>query len=312
MLGGMPAKILIDCDPGHDDAVAIILAAHAADLIGITTVHGNASLERTTMNARIVRDLLDLDVPVHSGAARPLVVEPKFAAFVHGESGLDGADLPPPTRPLDGMDAARFIVDTVRASDEPIWLVPVGPLTNIALALRTAPDIVDRVAGISLMGGGTYGNRTPAAEFNIWADPHAAAIVCGSGAPIKMLTIDLTHQFILDPVRIADIAALNGRLARVLTGLFEFFSDNYISRHHHLRGAPLHDPCAVLAVTHPEWFTGTERHVGIETDGHLTIGQTIIDRRNMLDGEPPNCFVPDQIDDVAAWQRIVAAIEHFS
>lgn len=311
MLGGMSSvrpRILLDCDPGHDDAVAMIVAAHAAELVGVTTVAGNAPLDSTTRNALIVRELLGIDVPVHRGADRPLLAEPKYGTFVHGESGMDGAELPEPTRPVDGIDAARFIVDTVRASNGDLWLVAVGPLTNIALAIRSAPDIVDRVAGISLMGGGTYGNRTPAAEFNIWADPEAAAIVFRSGASLTMAGLDLTHQFRVTAPRIADVRRLDGTLPAVLADLFDFFADNYIGRHLHFDGAPLHDPCAVLAVTHPELFEGTDLHVDVETSGDLTAGMTVIDRRNMRDTPAANCRVLGHIDHDAAWGVVVAAL----
>ena len=235
-------SIILDCDPGHDDAVAIVVAARHTDLLGITTVAGNAPLERTTYNARVMRDLLGLDVEVHSGAERPLVAEPKHSGFVHGASGLDGADLPAPTRDLDGTDAVGFIVETCR-SNEGTWLVPVGPLTNIALALRTAPDLHRRIAGISLMGGGTFGNREPVAEFNVWADPEAAAVVFDSGVPLVMAGLDLTHQFVTTPELIARLRSLPGRLASVLGDLFVFFSDNYISRHDEgMLGAAVHDP----------------------------------------------------------------------
>ena len=310
---GARPRILLDCDPGHDDAVAIIAAARHADLIGITTVAGNAPLERTTHNARVMRDLLGLEVPVHSGSPRPLVAEPSFGAFVHGESGLDGADLPAPTTPLDGADAVSFIVDTCRAIDD-VWLVPVGPLTNIALALRAAPDLVDRIAGISLMGGGSFGNRTPLAEFNIWADPEAAAIVFASGAPLTMAGLDVTHQFQATPERIEQIRTIDGRLAAVLADLFGFFSDNYLARHDagSMLGAAIHDPLAVLALTHPDLFDRTERHVAIETTGRLTRGTTVIDARHIVEREPANCTVLTRVDHDAAFELIVDAVAHFS
>ena len=310
---GARPRILLDCDPGHDDAVAIIAAARHADLIGITTVAGNAPLERTTHNARVMRDLLGLEVPVHSGSPRPLVAEPSFGAFVHGESGLDGADLPAPTTPLDGADAVSFVVDTCRAIDD-VWLVPVGPLTNIALALRAAPDLVDRIAGISLMGGGSFGNRTPLAEFNIWADPEAAAIVFASGAPLTMAGLDVTHQFQATPERIEQIRAIDGRLAAVLADLFGFFSDNYLARHDagSMLGAAIHDPLAVLALTHPDLFDRTERHVAIETTGRLTRGTTVIDARHIVEREPANCTVLTRVDHDAAFELIVDAVAHFS
>ncbi|HTH06953.1 MAG TPA: nucleoside hydrolase, partial [Ilumatobacteraceae bacterium] len=215
----MPPRILLDCDPGHDDVVAITAAARYADLVGITTVAGNAPLDRTTYNACVMRDLLGLSAPVHAGAVRPLLSEPFHAAYVHGESGLDGADLPAPSRGADGDDAVGFIVDTCRA-EEGLWLVPTGPLTNIALAMRAAPDLTSRIAGVSLMGGGSFGNRTAMAEFNIWADPEAAAIVYSSGAPLVMAGLDVTHQFLVTEDRIAQVDAIGGRLATVLADLF--------------------------------------------------------------------------------------------
>ncbi len=306
-------RILLDCDPGHDDAMAIVAAARFADLVGITTVAGNASLERTTYNARVMRDLLNLDVPVHSGSPRPLVAEPRFGAFVHGESGLDGADLPAPTTPLDGTDAVTFIVDTCRAVDD-VWLVPVGPLTNIALALRAAPDIATRIAGISLMGGGTFGNRTPTGEFNIWADPEAAAIVFGYGGPLVMAGLDVTHQFQATPERIARIAALPGTLAAVFADLLAFFSGNYLARHDQgsLEGAAVHDPLAVLAITHPRLFERVERHVAIETQGEFTRGMTVIDHRHIIEREPANCEVLTAVDAESAFDLLIASVAHFS
>jgi inosine-uridine nucleoside N-ribohydrolase len=302
-----PPRIILDCDPGHDDTVAIVVAAHRAELLGITTVAGNAPLDRTTYNACVFRDALRLDVPVHSGAARPLVAEPKFAGYVHGESGLDGAPLPEPERGADSPDAVRFLVETAR-SEPGLWLVPTGPMTNIALALRAAPDLVDHIAGISFMGGGTFGNRIPAAEFNIWADPDAAAVVLGCGVPITMAGLDVTHQFIVDDERIADIDALDTAFTTMMADLFRFFVDNYRSRHDHIRGAALHDPLAVLALTDPALFNGTDRHVTVETAGRHTTGMTVIDRRDISDREAPNVHVLDHVDSDAAWALVVEAL----
>lgn len=309
----MKARVLLDCDPGHDDAMAIVAAAHHAELVGITTVAGNAPLDRTTHNALVMRDLLDLDVPVHAGSPRPLVAEPRPAAFVHGDSGLDGADLPTPTTPLDGIDAVGFIVDTCRTLDD-VWLVPVGPLTNIALALRAAPDIADRIAGISLMGGGTFGNRTPTGEFNVWADPEAAAIVFGYGGPLVMAGLDVTHRFQATPERIATIDALDGTLAAVLADLLGFFSANYLSRHDpgSMHGAAVHDPLAVFAVTHPDLFGREARHVAIETRGEHTRGMTVIDQRTVTSRVAPNCDVLTTVEDDAVFDLLVAAIARYS
>jgi inosine-uridine nucleoside N-ribohydrolase len=260
-----------------------------------------------------MRDLLGIDVPVHSGSDRPLVAEPKFAAFVHGESGLDGADLPAPTTPLDGTDAVRFIIDTCR-STEGIWLVPVGPLTNIALAIRSAPDLLERIAGISLMGGGTFGNRSSVAEFNLWADPEAAAIVFGSGVPIVMAGLDVTHQFQATPARIEQVRSLTGTLAAVLADLFVFFADTYLGRHDpgSIDGPAVHDPLAVLAVTHPTLFERVDRHVVIETAGEHTRGMTVIDQRRLIERLDPNCAVLTNLDADAAFDTIVDAVAHFS
>jgi inosine-uridine nucleoside N-ribohydrolase len=301
-------RIILDCDPGHDDVIAIIVASRHADLAGITTVAGNAPLDRTTYNACVMRDALALACGVHAGAERPLVTAPKFGAFVHGESGLDGAELPPPQAGPDSVDAVRFIIDACRAQ-EGTWLVPTGPLTNVALALRAAPDLAGRIAGISLMGGGTFGNRTPAAEFNIWADPEAAAVVFGCGAPITMAGLDVTLQFLITPERIATVDALDTPFTALIADLFRFFSRNYISRHDHIEGAALHDPLAVLALTHPELFSGIDRHVAVETRGELTAGMTVIDRRDISDREPPNVHVLDRVDHAVAWSVVLDSLD---
>jgi inosine-uridine nucleoside N-ribohydrolase len=260
-----------------------------------------------------MRELLGVDVPVHAGRARPLVAEPSPAGFVHGESGLDGADLPTPTRRLDGTDAVEFIVETCRA-EAGIWLVPTGPLTNVALALRHAPDLAESIAGISLMGGGTFGNRSATAEFNIWADPEAAAIVFGYGGPLIMAGLDVTHRFQATPERIARVRALPGQLADVLTGLLTFFSEMYLQRHDTgaMRGAAIHDPLAVLALTHPDLLERVRRHVTIETLGEHTRGMTVVDQRQLVERREPNCEVLTDVDDEAAFEVVAEAIAHFS
>jgi inosine-uridine nucleoside N-ribohydrolase len=306
-----PLPVLLDCDPGHDDAVAMIVAARHCNLLGVTTVSGNAPLDKTTRNARIVLDLLGVDVPVHAGAHRPLVVDPVFADYVHGASGMDGADLPEPSGPPDGHDAPSFIIETCRAH-EGVWLVPTGPLTNIALAMRSAPDLAGRIAGVSLMGGGLFGNRTATAEFNIWADPHAAAIVFGYGGPLIVSGLHLTHGFQATPERVAAVRALPGRLAAVLADLFDFFSGTYVARHQHVVGAPVHDPCAVMALTHPHLFTRRLAHVMVETEGRLTRGMTVVDQRDLREVPDPNCDLLMTVDADAGFDVITEAIAHFS
>ena len=306
-----PLPIILDCDPGHDDAIAIVVAARHTNLLGITTVAGNAPLDATTRNAIIMRDLLDLDAPVHAGANRPLVQPARHAGYVHGVSGMDGADLPEPSRPAESHDAVGFIIETCRAH-EGVWLVPTGPLTNIALALRAAPDLAARIAGISVMGGGTFGNRTAAAEFNLWADPEAADMVFSYGGPLIMSGLDVTHRFQALPDRIEMVRSLPGRLAAVLSDLLDFFSETYRSRHHHITGAAVHDPCAVMALTHPHLFRREFRHVEIETHGLRTAGMTVIDQRDLKEVPDANCDVQVDVDADAAWDVVVEAIAHFS
>jgi len=303
--------IILDCDPGHDDALAIVVAARYANLLGITTVSGNAPIESTTYNALVMKDLLGLDVPVHKGAIRPLVAPPQYATYVHGESGLDGADLPAPTSTIDSEDAVGYIIDTVRAN-EGVWLVPTGPLTNISLALRLAPDIGKRIAGISLMGGGLFGNRTTAAEFNIWVDPEAADIVFNYGGPLVMAGLHLTHQFRATQPRIDRVKALPGQLANVLGDLMQFFTDTYMRRHHGMDGGAVHDPCSVLCLTHPELFGKTAAHVVVELTGEHTRGMTLIDQRDLKEVRAANCDVLMTIDAEPAFDLMIDAIAHFS
>ena len=303
--------VILDCDPGHDDAIAMVVAARHTNLLGITTVAGNAPLESTTCNALVMRDLLGIDTPVHAGASRPLVAPPRHAGYVHGESGLDGAELPSPLGPPASRDAVGFIIDTVRDNDG-VWLVPTGPLTNIALAIRSAPDMASRLAGISFMGGGLYGNRTPTAEFNIWADPEAAAIVLDYGGPLVMAGLDATHQFQATPERIEQLRVVPGRLAATLADLMRFFTETYVKRHENMRGAAVHDPLAVMALTHPGLFTRSFSHVVVETAGEHTRGMTVIDQRTLLDRPEPNCDRLVGVDSDAAWAVVIEAIEHFS
>lgn len=304
-------RVIIDCDPGHDDAIALVVAARHTEIVGVTTVAGNVPLESTSRNARIILDLLGLHAPLHRGAERPLVAPPRHAESVHGVSGLDGADLPTPSRPADSDRAVEFIVETCRAS-EGLWLVPTGPLTNIALAMRAAPDIPRRIAGISLMGGGTFGNVTAVGEFNVWADPEAAAEVFGSGANLTMCGLDVTHRLQATPSRIDSVRKLPGSLAQTFAQLLTFYSGGEVERNSDMQGAPVHDACAVLALTHPHLFTMDRHHVDVETKGAFTRGMTVIDRRGLNDRPSPNCTVVWDVDAVRAFDVIVDAIAAFS
>ena len=294
----MTPKIILDCDPGHDDAMAILMAGRHTDLLGITTVSGNAPLSMTTPNALMTAQILDLDVEVHAGADRPLVAPAKHATEVHGATGLDGPVRPQLDRGPTSHDAVRFIIETLRSTND-VWLVPIGPLTNIALAFRQAPDIIERVAGISIMGGSaTFGNVTSTAEFNVWADPEAAAVVFESGAHISMAGLNVTHQYYVDREVISELREMSdgGRhhAATFAADLFDFYVGSYMTRTGKERVA-LHDPVAVMAVTHPELLEMESRHVVVEIAGKHTRGMTVVDERG-FGAASTNCDVGYSID----------------
>jgi inosine-uridine nucleoside N-ribohydrolase len=273
-------KVILDCDPGHDDAFAIMFAAKHCELLGITSVSGNVGLPLTTHNALLMTQLLNIDVPVHAGAAGPLIGMAYHAPDIHGKTGLGGPKLPKLTRALASNNAVQFIINTVRNVDD-VWLIAVGPLTNVALAIRQAPDIVKRIKGISVMGGSnSFGNRTPAAEFNIYADPEAAHVVFSSGAQMMMCGLNLTHQFKLGKAEVTAMQKMkNNSVARFYGELLEFFLGTYSQRFGVLE-APMHDVCAVLAVTHPEMIHFEPRHVDVELRGEHTRGMTLVDERD--------------------------------
>ncbi|HVN52283.1 MAG TPA: nucleoside hydrolase, partial [Acidimicrobiales bacterium] len=213
---GERPEVIVDCDPGQDDAVALVLAGRHTELLGVTTVSGNVPLESTTRNALLMTQALALDVAVHAGADRPLLAVPRHADDVHGETGLDGAELPPLTRRAEEAHAVEFLVETVRANPG-CWLVVTGPMTNVALALRQAPDLAGLVAGVSFMGGSaTIGNVTATAEFNIWCDPEAAMIVLDSGVRLRMAGLDVTHDVRASSERIDAIRAVGTGASRVV------------------------------------------------------------------------------------------------
>ncbi|MCK6449831.1 MAG: nucleoside hydrolase [Alphaproteobacteria bacterium] len=304
-------KIILDCDPGQDDAVAMLLALASPelDVLGVSTVAGNVPLPLTKQNALVVRELAGpADVPILAGAERPLRRALVTAEEVHGASGLDGVDLPPPHRTVDPRPAAAFIVEQVMAHPPgTVTLVPVGPLTNVAEAMRQEPRLARRLRGIVLMGGAIgVGNTTPAAEFNIFVDPEAAAIVFASGADLTMLPLDATHQAITTDERIAAIRALGTRVGRVVASWLAFYRRHDMDRYG-MPGGPLHDPCAVAYVLWPELFSGRFCHVAIETEGKLTLGRTVVDwwpNKAKPSGAEPNCMVIDRIDADAFFRRL--------
>jgi inosine-uridine nucleoside N-ribohydrolase len=302
-----PVPVVVDCDPGHDDAVALVLADLHADLLGITTVAGNAPLAHVTRNALVTTELFGLDVPVHAGADRPLVAPPRHAAGVHGQGGFAGAAVPEPAGTAASGDAVGFLVDTARRV-EGLWLVATGPLTNVALALRCAPDLAGRLAGISFMAGSaTVGNHSPVAEFNALADPEALDVVLRSGVPLRMAGLDLTYQFAVDDAFEAEVRALGTRGATVVADLVAHYLRALEARDRRRRGG-LHDPCAVLAVTHPGVVGHVDRHVAVELAGRLTRGMTVVDQRGPGVGEAPNVAHGVELDHPAARALVLDAL----
>lgn len=271
-------KIILDCDPGHDDAIAIFLAAGNPniDLLGITTVAGNQTLEKVTRNAQAVCAVAGIDVPVARGCAAPLVTEQVVAFDIHGDTGLDGPQLPPARRPLDKRHGVDFIIDTVMAHEPgTVHLVPVGPLTNIALAMRKEPEIVERVKSVVLMGGSySRGNSTPVAEFNIYADPQAAAVVFGGAWDVTMVGLDLTHQALATAALQNRVRALGGPVAQFALDVWEFVGKTY-KRVYDFDYPPVHDAVCVAAIADPQVFTTAKACVSVELHGQWTRGMTV-------------------------------------
>ena len=308
----MPRKIILDCDPGHDDAVAIVLAGGDPniELLGITTVGGNQTLQKVTRNALSVLRVARLtDVPVYAGCVRPLVREVEVAPGIHGDSGLDGVDLPEPVTAVGAQHAVDYIIDTVM-SNEPgtITLVPTGPLTNIALAVRKEPRIAERVQEVVLMGGGYHtGNWSAVAEFNIKVDPEAAHIVFNESWPLTMVGLDLTHQALATPEVEDRIRAINSECSEFFLGLFAFFRATY-QREQGFENPPVHDPCTVAYLIDPTIVSTQKVPLDVELHGELTVGMTVADFRAPA---PPDCTtqVAVQLDHARFWDLVVKAIE---
>lgn len=277
-----PRKIIIDTDPGQDDAAAIMLAFASPELevLGITAVAGNVPLSRTALNARIVAEICGRsDIPVYAGAEAPLKRKLVTAEHVHGKTGLDGVDIFEPARPLEQAHAVDFIIETLRANPEKtVTLCPLGPLTNIAMAFERAPDIIARVAQIVLMGGGYFegGNITPAAEFNIYVDPEAAKIVFGAGVAITMMPLDVTHKVLTTRTRVDRLRANGNRASLEMASMLEFF-ERYDEQKYGTDGGPLHDPTVIAWLIDPDMFSGRNCNVEIETGSELTLGATVVD-----------------------------------
>lgn len=308
--------IIIDCDPGQDDAIALLLAMSSPDeleILGITAVAGNVPLELTARNARQIRDIGGrCDIAVFAGCAQPMQRELVTAEYVHGGTGIDGVEIVEPKLPLEDLHAVDFIIDTLLAADDDsVTIVPIGPLTNIGTAIQRDPAILTKVREIVIMGGAMRegGNRTPSAEFNIFVDPHAADIVFRCGRPIIVMGLDVTYQVLASPQRIDRIRAIDNAAARATAGMLEFYS-----RHDSVKfgsvGAPLHDPCTIAFLLQPELFAGKHCNISIETQSELTMGHTAVDFWHTTD-RPKNATWIHAVDDDGFYDLLVERLSRF-
>ncbi|BBG61095.1 Pyrimidine-specific ribonucleoside hydrolase rihB [Providencia rustigianii] len=309
----MTKKIILDCDPGHDDAIAMLLAYGnpEIDLLAVTTVAGNQTLEKVTYNARAIAKMANIcGIPFAAGSARPLVREVEVAPDIHGDSGLDGPELPVPTLQLDERHAVALIIETIMAHPpKTITLVPTGALTNIALAARLEPRIVERVKEVVLMGGGYHvGNWSPVAEFNIKIDPEAAHIVFNETWPLTMVGLDLTHQALATPEVVAKIADIGTNCSQFVVELLDFFGKMY-KQAQGFDAPPVHDPCAVAYVIDPSVMTTQKVPVNIELTGTLTLGMTVADFRYPI---PEDCHtqVAVKLDRDKFWKMVIDALKN--
>ena len=293
----MSLPIILDCDPGHDDAIALILALASPELElkAVTTSAGNQTPDKTLRNAlRILTLLQRSDIPVAGGAVKPLMRELIIADNVHGESGLDGPDLPEPNFAPQTCNAVELIAQTLRASQQPVTVVATGPLTNIALLLTSHPELHAKISRIVIMGGAAMlGNWTPAAEFNIYVDPEAAEIVFQSGLPIVMAGLDVTHRAQIMSEDIERFRHLSNPVADVVADLLDFFMEYHKQEKWGFQGAPLHDPCTIAWLIKPEIFTCVDRWVVVETQGKYTQGMTVVDYYSLTANQPNTTVMMD-------------------
>ena len=307
-----PKKIILDCDPGHDDAIALLLA-HGnpnIELLAVTTVVGNQTLEKVTRNALSVARIANItNVPFAAGAVRPLIRNVEVAPDIHGDSGLDGPVLPEPAIQLDKRHAIDLIIDTIMSHPpKTVTLVPTGGLTNIAMAVRKEPKIVERVKEVVLMGGGYHvGNWSAVAEFNIKIDPEAAHIVFNEKWPVTMVGLDLTHQALATPEVIEKISAIKTKPAKFVLEMLEFFGKMY-KQAQGFTYPPVHDPCAVAYVINPELIKTKRVPVDIELTGTLTLGMTVADFRFPPD-DSCHTKVATELDHTGFWDLIVDSLE---
>jgi purine nucleosidase/pyrimidine-specific ribonucleoside hydrolase len=308
-----PTPIIIDTDPGHDDALALLLAFQSPELrvLAVTSVAGNQTLEKTTLNARRILTIARIrDVPIAAGMGRPLVRELHTAPTIHGESGLDGYDFPPPEVGVVPEHAVDLIVRTATASPEPITLVPVGPLTNIALAFLRAPEITKNISRIVLMGGAVdLGNVTPSAEFNIYVDPEAAQIVFDAGVPITMVGLDATRKARLRADERERIRGFGTDVGTMVGALMDFYTSTE-ARRDPSEGPPIHDALAVAAVVRPELLQTQHVNVVVETVGVYTAGRTVCDMRGTT-GRPSNADVALGVDRAGFMDLLISRLARY-
>jgi inosine-uridine nucleoside N-ribohydrolase len=292
-----PTPIILDCDPGHDDAIALLLAIASpeVELIGVTTVAGNTTIDKATNNALRILELAGRsDIPVYRGAERPFIRKQDVAAHVHGESGLDGPDLPQPTTRAQELHAVDYLAQEIRARDGKVTLIPTGPLTNIGLLFALHPDV--RPERIVLMGGAIgEGNRTPAAEFNIWADPEAAERVFLEGLDTTMVGLDVTHRALITDAHTERMRSA-GRVGKVVAELMDFYARFHKSRYPDLDGSPMHDPVCVAHVIDPSLMTVLDAFIAVDCSGGPSWGRTNVDWRGREHFGAPNAKVGVDID----------------
>ena len=304
-----PIPLILDCDPGHDDALAIILAAKnpSLNLIGITTVSGNGGISKVTLNARRVATMVNLSVPIAEGAGKSILGAVDEATDIHGESALDGAELPEPKVNLSKLHAVELMADLLRTSTEKVTIVATGPLTNVALFLKMYPALKEKISEIVFMGGSaTRGNRTPYAEFNIWMDPEAADVVLRSGLPLTMCGLDVTHQALVTKEIFTRLESMGTEVSKTIIGLLKFFAKTY-EEVFEMPDPPLHDPVAVALLIDRNVVKCRKVNVQVELTGALTRGATVVDLHNRL-GEKANCEVALELDFKRFWELMLDAI----
>ena len=309
-----PEKIILDCDPGHDDALALTMAiaSEQIELLGVTTSAGNQTPDKTLNNALRMLTLLGVtDVPVAGGNHRPLMRNLKIADYVHGETGLDGADLPEPAFEPADQPAVELIADILRSQAEPITLVVTGPMTNIALFLRIHPELENKIKQIVFMGGAAgQGNVEPTTEFNMAVDPEAAKIVINEGIPLVMAGLNVTLKAQIYPDDLEKIRKINNQVAQAITGQMEFYGKWYGQAEFGLAGTPVHDPCTIAYLLKPEIFETHTAYLDVETQGQLTAGETVVDFTGLMN-QKPNAKILMDLDRQMFVDLIISLLHRF-